>query len=51
MTTIGLFIKAMTCLNMSLRYGSRYINTNCPIIVFFTLLQSFSGVIVTGVEI
>jgi len=30
-------------------YGSRYINTNCPIIVFFTLVQSISGVIVTGI--
>jgi len=30
-------------------YGSRYINTNCPIIVFFTFVQSISGVIVTGV--
>lgn len=34
-----------------LRYGSRYINTNCPIIVFFTLVQSISGVIVTGVDL
>jgi len=30
-------------------YGSRYINTNCPIIIFFTLVQSISGVIVTGI--
>ena len=35
---------------MDVRYGSRYINTNCPIIIFFTLVQSISGVIVTGVD-
>ena len=34
-----------------IRYGSRYINTNCPIIVFFTFVQSISGVIVTGVDL
>ena len=36
---------------MDVRYGSRYINTNCPIIIFFTLVQSISGVIVTGVDL
>jgi len=29
-------------------YGSRFINPNCPVIIFFTYLQSMCGVLISG---